>query len=274
MKFIEIENIQIAYREINPDKKQIIFFIHGNSGSSKTWEKQFKCELFNNYRLIAFDLPGTGQSQISKTIQWDYSPIATGKIMGEAVKRLANDKPFSLVGFSYGTNVVCEMLNYSLNPAGIALCAACAIGGEYTLADVFVAGDYIFFHDQVSQEDVRSFFTNSLAFPVEKDILINTEDFFLTKPPFRTALIQSVTEGKVSDEIALLISHEIPILVFFGLEDKMLQIHYLDKAPFKLWKDKVYKLPEAGHYLHNDQSQSFNQLLAEYLEERFKGDHV
>jgi pimeloyl-ACP methyl ester carboxylesterase len=272
-KYIIIGELRLAYIEKNPQSQQTVFFIHGNSGSSRTWRKQFEADYFSQYRLIAFDLPGTGQSIINSTISWDYSPITTGRILAEAVRQLSQNKPFSLVGFSYGTNVVAEMLNYSLTPVGIVLCAACVIGGDYTLDKVFAPGDSIFFHDTVDKNDVKAFFLSALVSPNVEDIEINTEDFLLAKPPFRTALIQSVVGGKVSDEIALLAKQDIPLQIFFGLDDKMLQIHYLDNAPLNIWRNDVIKLPGAGHYLQSDQPESFNQLLIQYLKESFSKVH-
>lgn len=274
IEFIHTSRIRLAYLEVNPQNERTVFFIHGNSGSSRTWRKQFDSNLFRDYRLIAFDLPGTGQSLIDNSTEWDYSPLAAGKVIAEAVKNLAGGKPYILVGFSYGTNVIGEALNHALSPAGIVLSAACTTGPGYELDKIFAAGDYIFFHDEVKTEDVRSFFSNTLVSQAEEDINVNTEDFFLAKPPFRSALIKSVMEGKISDEIALLKNHNIPIQVFFGLEDKMLQINYLDNIPFTIWRNSIHKLPGAGHYLQSDQPESFNRLLSVYLGERFTEFHA
>lgn len=273
-KFINANQIHLAYFEKNAQSEQTIFFIHGNSSSSRTWKKQFSSELFNNYKLIAFDLPGCGQSTIENHPEWDYSPIVTGRIMAEAIKQLSAGKPYCLVGFSYGSNVVSEALNHKLAPKGISLLASCVIGNDIGFDKVFVPGDNIFFHDEVNIEDVSTFFSETLLSRDPEDIRIYTEDFFLAKAPFRSALIQSVVQGKLSDEIALIKKPDIPVQVFFGLEDKLLQINYLDGLPFNTWKNTVYKFPGAGHYLHNDQPESFNRLLAAYLEERFTTSHV
>lgn len=265
-----INDIRLAYIEQNEEQSQTVFFIHGNSGSSRTWKKQFQSAVFSNYRLIAFDLPGTGQSVINNIENWDNSPIETGRFLSEAVHQLSNNKPYCLVGFSYGTNVVAEMLQYSLKASGIVLSAACVTGGPYTLDKIFKPGDSIFFHDHLDETVVRNFFENSIRSSLEEDITINIEDYFQAKPPFRSLLIQSVMAGKLSDEISILRNQKIPILVLFGKDDNVLQIDYLDNPPFKVWNNQIFKLPRAGHFLHLDVPTAFNQTVSAYLIEIFK----
>src|SRR5882724_907505 len=127
-QFVTIKSLHLAYRERNPQSEQIVFFVHGNSGSHRTWNKQFNSELFNNYHLVAFDLPGCGESLIPAGIEWDYSLLSTGKVVAEAIKQLAGSKPYCLVGFSYGSSVLSETLNYPVKPAGISLLGSCVIG--------------------------------------------------------------------------------------------------------------------------------------------------
>ncbi len=270
MDFIEAGQIRITYKELNREAKQTVFFIHGNSGSHRTWNKQLNSELFKNYHLVAFDLPGCGKSLIPAGIEWDYSLLSTGRVVAEAIKQLAGSKPYCLVGFSYGSSVLSETLNHSVTPAGISLLGSCVIGEGIGLDKLIVPGDSISFQDEVSEETVKQFLSDVLKARNEEEINLHTEDFFLAKPPFRSALIQSVMEGKLSDEIALLKSRAIPVQLIFGKEDNLINVNYLDEMPFAIWKNEIYKLPGAGHYLQNDQPELFNQLLAEYLEERFK----
>ena len=61
----------------------------------------------------------------------------------------------------------------------------------------------------------------------EEEINLHTKDFFLAKPPFRSAMIQSVIQGKtIRIEIALLKNQAIPVLLIFGKEDNLIQVNY------------------------------------------------
>lgn len=267
-KFVAIGDIQLAYSEKNASANHVIFFVHGNSGSKRSWRKQFESELLNMYHLIAFDLPGCGQSVIGGDSNWDYSPLATGEIITRAILELSGSKSYSLVGFSYGSNIVAETFNQqTLRPKAVSLLAPCVVGSNCAPDIIFTPGDYIFFHDELSKGAVADFFSAIFLSGEKNDIEIAVEDFFFAKPPFRSALIQSIGNGRFSDEIALLKGRNIPVQVIFGNEDKLLQINYLDNLPFPVWERKIYKVPGAAHYVHCDQPEMINRLLSEYLRE-------
>ena len=60
---IKINNSQIHFLEANPSANVCILFIHGNSLSAATFEKQLNSKELSEYRMIALDLPGCGQSE-------------------------------------------------------------------------------------------------------------------------------------------------------------------------------------------------------------------
>lgn len=263
--FVDTSGIRLAYSEKNPGCGNLLFFIHGNSGSKMTWRLQFATDRLRNYHLIAFDLPGCGESYVSGIDGWDFSPINTGKVLGDAIKKLAGNTPFGLIGFSYGSNLVAEVLNYGLAPKAISLIAPCVVGKDFGIENIFIPGEYIFFQDDVEKGAVMSFFSNTLLSGNNVDIDIYSKDFFAVKSPFRSALIKSVGEGTLSDEIMALKGRDIPIQLIFGAEDKFLNINYLDSLPFSTWQNHIYKIPSAGHYAHADQAETVNKLLRDYF---------
>jgi len=84
-------------------------------------------------------------------------------------------------------------------------------------------------------------------------------------PDFKPALFKSVVEGKISDEIAALQKLNIPVLTIFGAEDSVVNINYLDEFPFPIWREHIYKLSRAGHFIYIDRSEEFTRLLSEYI---------
>lgn len=219
--------------------------------------------------MLLLIYPGAATSLIEKTKNIDFSPLTAGSILAEAIKKIAKEKPFCLAGFSYGTNVVAEILNHHISPKGISLASPFVTGEQHGLEKIFNANDYIFFHDVAEREQVMAAFSLLLKHPDTESVAIHTDDFFLAKPPFRSALIRSVTAGEMSDEIALLKKTGLSVQVIMGMEDDMLQIDYLDDQPFKAWKDRIYKLPGVGHYVPRDEPETFNALLLAYLEASF-----
>jgi pimeloyl-ACP methyl ester carboxylesterase len=272
--FISVGSMKIAYVERNPDSANTIFFIHGNSGSSKMWQKQFDTDKLSNYRLIAIDLPGHGQSSRSISPFEDYSPIRTARYLSEAIRNLARGKPFILAGFSYGTNMVAEMLEFEIMPRGIVLIGSCVVGKDHGLDKVFKKNDLpsIFFYNETNKELVKNSIANSLSEPAERDVEVLTEDYLKVSPDFKPALFKAAGEGKISDEISALQKLNMPVFTIFGAEDGVVNIDYLDDFPFSVWRNHIYKLSRAGHYTNIDRPEECNQLLSEYIREIL--DHV
>ncbi len=96
-KFIKVLNLEMAYAEVNSDKKDTILFIHGNSNSHNIFKNQLGSPLLSDYRMIAVDLPGHGES--SKCYDDDCYTIPWYSKM---IMKLTN---LSVVGHSLGGHV-------------------------------------------------------------------------------------------------------------------------------------------------------------------------
>ena len=275
-KFISVKGLKLSYLEKNPTIKRTIFFIHGNSGSSLTWSKQFESSLFSEFRLIAFDLPAHGSSDASSDPDIDYSPIELGKIMAAAVNSLAGHHSYILAGFSFGTNVIGEMLFNELNPAGVALISSCVISSVSDLQKVFLPNPNAnnFFNDSVPPEDVEKLALDCFYLRNMPDLEKFRSDFENTKTPFRSTLMKKASEGAVRDEIECLKKTNLPVLIIFGKEDKVVNTGYLDTITFATWQNTIYKLEGAGHFVHIDQAEMCNQLISDYATEVFTSTHV
>ena len=190
--------------------------------------------------------------------------------MADAIGVLAQDNPFILVGFSYGTNVVAEMLAYGLKPAGIVLAGMCALGKAYGMEQVFhlSAEPPIFFRDEPEESFVRGFLKQCLWTEADEPLATLVADYFRVKHPFRITLMQSAAEGKLQDEINLLEGVDVPVCIIFGQADTIVRTDYLDQWGIRPWRE-IFKLPGAGHYVYLDKPEAFNQLLKEYVAEQF-----
>ncbi len=268
-KSITVNHLQIAYAEINPGAKNVIFFLHGNSGSGRTWHKQLADPALSDYRMIAFDLPAHGDSAASAKPEDDYNLPSLGHTMATAIKQLSNGNTFVVAGFSLGSNVLTEALT-EMKPAGIVLTGSSVAGVNHTMDKIFLPGldGTVFFSDAASAESIGKLAEDIAYQPSEADKQLTIDDYKRAKPGFRPAFIKTVMEGKVSDEIALMQNTGLPVLVVFGESEKMVNAGYLDDMPFTVWKNQIYKLPEAAHAVQSDQPAAFNALLKAYCAER------
>jgi len=94
-KTITIDNTKIAYYE--QGNGEIVLFLHGWPQTSYVWRKVLP-ELSKNYRVIAIDLPGLGNSDSTRS--YDTKNIAT--LLNGLTDRL-QIKRFHLVGHDIGS---------------------------------------------------------------------------------------------------------------------------------------------------------------------------
>ena len=116
-KKVEINGRMIRYYQTGNSEN--VFFIHGAMGSIEDWETLYPL-LKDKYRVIAFDRPGMGFSEIEKD---DYTLDGNAKIARDIIKKL-DLKDVIIVGHSYGGAIALRMaINYDANIKGYLLLA-------------------------------------------------------------------------------------------------------------------------------------------------------
>lgn len=96
-----INGLLIRYLEINKDAPQSIVFLHGWGGNLDSWKEFLTSFEKENIRVLAFDLPGFGQSQVPPAA-WtvkDYADLLKGFL-----DQLGLDKIW-LFGHSFGGQI-------------------------------------------------------------------------------------------------------------------------------------------------------------------------
>lgn len=268
-KSITLDGLTLSYLEKNETATDTLVYIHGNSGSADFWKPQFNDAALNIYRHIVFDLPAHGLS--SEDPLHNYGVMDLGRTMRKAISQLVKDEPYILVATSMGTNIVAEMLDDTINPAGIVLAGPTIIGDDYSLQNIGLPGlDLsVIFMDETPLCAVSHYYREVLYKKDEHTINEMISSHLAVKGPFRSALIGRAMEGQVSNELEILRVKEVPLLIVFGEEERAIKPDYLDKALLPKWNNKIYKVPQAGHLVSLDQPKAFNELLLAYAKERF-----
>jgi pimeloyl-ACP methyl ester carboxylesterase len=268
--YLTVKDIRLSVIEHRPELSPTIFFVHGNSISSRAWDKQVADPRFGNYRLVTMDLPAHGDSGTSADPATDYSLPGLGAIMAEAIVQLAKG-PYIICGISLGTNVVAEMIPHGITPAGILHAGACVMGKEVGMEKLALPGEdnSVLFKDEVTMEEVRAYGSRTSLSPDGADKATLTEDFFRVKTPFRSSLLAGFMNGKISDEITLVRSATFPQAWAFGADERVVDPHYLDDVTLPKWRGKVFLIPGASHLVNIDAPEAFNALLGEFAREVF-----
>jgi pimeloyl-ACP methyl ester carboxylesterase len=128
----------------------------------------------------------------------------------------------------------------------------------------------VVFTDDPDLRDVDSYGKETSLSNDQEDLQLFLKDFKAVKKPFRSALAQSIGIKDYSDEILLLKTNNIPLLVVFGADEKVIDCNYLDNAALPLWRNQIFKIPGASHLVQIDQPEAFNKLMKELITECFK----
>src|SRR5689334_21820296 len=99
-RWAKFGDVKIHYYDIGKPKKDAIILVHGWTCSADFWKDSFNA--FPNYRVIAIDLPGHGQSDKPKA---DYTMEFFARSIDAVMKQAKIDHAV-LVGHSMGTPVI------------------------------------------------------------------------------------------------------------------------------------------------------------------------
>jgi len=222
-KFLAIDGFDIFYLEKNNQSNNIIFFIHGNSNSSRLWQHQFNDDRLSDYHLIAIDLPGHGQSSFSSDPTKDYSVQRLGDLTYQIIKRLCSGKSLILCGFSLGSNVAAEVLAFEMKPKGVILISPTVVGESVKpqdLNDKEIIGK-VLFSENVEEDDLIAYLNLASPSTTDGQNAFIKEDYLKTDKKFRTGLMESALNGALSDEIKLINDSKIDCLMISNQNDKV-----------------------------------------------------
>lgn len=112
MKTMEIDGLNISYREAGDPKDPTVLLLHGFPTSSHMFRELIP-ELADDYHVIAPDYPGFGASDMPPAESYDYSFANTASIMTELLDRkMVGD--YSVYLMDYGAPVGYRM--FAQNP--------------------------------------------------------------------------------------------------------------------------------------------------------------
>jgi pimeloyl-ACP methyl ester carboxylesterase len=265
---VMIDGQQIAFRQ-SVGSRQAVLLIHGNSSSSMAYQRQLDGELGLLHRLVAMDLPGFGDSQPVA------HPHATLGLQGSAqmVVKLVEELGLHdavIVGWSLGGHVALEALVQLPHCKGVMIFGTPPLAFPPAMEAAFLPNTAMAagFAAAPSEAEMRAY-VEAFFVPQAGEIpAFFFDDMRRADGQARVAVAQSIRPGGYMDEVEIVRRMHVPLAVVHGAHEQLVSLDYLRKLQMPtLWRRKVQVIQGAGHAPQWEQSETFNALLTELVEE-------
>jgi pimeloyl-ACP methyl ester carboxylesterase len=241
-----------------------ILLVHGNSSSSRIWQKQLQGPLGAKYRLIAIDLPGHGASSPPPNPEQDYSgPGYAGCVA--AVARELGLKDAVVVGWSLGGHAVLNAAVSLPMASGLMIFGTPPISKTPEGFSGFKGLSAVAFTPAPSDAEIEEFLKTSFApgyAPVPSFV---AADFRRTDGNARGCLGAAVQAGRFDDEVEIVRHLKIPLAIVQGSEEQIVDLGYLQRLPAPtLWRGQVQLVEGAGHAPQWEKAEAFDRIVDEF----------
>jgi len=242
-KFVEIENLKIAYKD--EGSGQVVLCLHALGHSSKDFLSLYNLPL-TNFRIITIDFPGHG---ISDKTNQSVSSTYFAKITVEFIKKL-DLKNLIVVGNSIGGATAIRIASNNSNVKMLSLSNPAGLDKKGWLAPFFLNYMISFFQKGVDKKaNFQDKFSKYYNKVLTSDTALHRKNE-IVKDSYRLAptLVQGWTSFKQDEEDlrTLIETVNCPVLFTWGMNDKFVQFGRNKKAieKFKNYKLIKYKI---GH---------------------------
>lgn len=261
---LDVDGLSIAVRESGGGGPAIVL-VHGNSCSSRAFERQLAGELGRTHRLVAIDLPGHGESSRATDPATTYTLPGYAHVLVEVARRLDLGGAV-FFGWSLGGNVVIEASGSLPHAAGFALLGATPLGFPPAIDRAFlplppsVLGAA--FREDSAEDEIqallRTFFRPGTPVPS-----LFAEDFRRTDGRARSALAASIRPGGYRDGVEIMARLSTPLAILLGEHEQVASGAYFQGLSIpSLWRGSIQVIRDAGHAAQWESPAAFDALLA------------
>jgi pimeloyl-ACP methyl ester carboxylesterase len=243
-----------------------VVLVHGNSCSSRCFERQLVSPLAARFRVVAIEMPGHGDSSRAAAPDETYTlPGYSSALVAVAVELGLSDAVF--VGWSLGGHVVVEASDRLPGAAGFFIVGTSPMASNADVPRALSSDPALLagFREESTDEEVLALLTLFFrpGFGVPPSFV---EDFRRTDKRARSSLAASIARNEIRDEAHIVAQMNRPLAVVFGAHDAIALRGHVDSLSMPtLWRSSVQTVPEAGHAPHWENPEKFNRLLEDFV---------
>ena len=242
-----------------------VVFIHGNSSCKEVFAHQMDGPLGDVYRMIAFDLPGHGESTDAFDPRATYSMPGYADTTMEVLDQLGVQRAV-IVGWSLGGHIGLELVPRFHGLVGLMIAGVPPV---HATPESFMGGFRphpmlpLIGKPELSDDEAEIFAAGAYgkaASPALRNALRRTDG------RARGMLFETVFDGRTSDQQASAEKAGVPIAIVNGADDPIVNVEYIGSLTYAtLWEKHCFALRGEGHSPFLTSPQIFNPILERFL---------
>jgi pimeloyl-ACP methyl ester carboxylesterase len=240
-----------------------VLLIHGNSSCRDVFRHQLDGRLADLYRLIAFDLPGHGESSDSPDPARSYTRSGLADAAVELLGKLGVTEAV-VVGWSLGGHVGIEMIPRFPGMQGLMIVGSPPVGRN-GMAEGFNASPHMAVagRQDLSAADIDGFVDaifGESAEPFLRAAVARADG------RFRKRLFEAARAGDGVDQRQTVESSPVPLAIVNGGADRFVKLDYFDTVRYaNLWERRCHRLDGLGHAPFWEDAERFDPILERFL---------
>jgi pimeloyl-ACP methyl ester carboxylesterase len=240
-----------------------VVFIHGNSFCRGVFRHQMQADLVGDYRLLALDLPGHGESVDAVDPVRTYTRPGLADAVIETLGELAVSEAV-VIGWSLGGHIGMEMMSRLPGMRGLMITGAPPVG-RTNMAEGFIASSHrgLAAREVLSESEIDAFVRAVFGSSRETFLCdaVRRADGQLRKRVFEAA-----RAGAGVDQRLLAETSRVPLAVVNGAADPLINLDYIDTVRYaNSWEGRCHRLPGLGHAPFWEAPEMFNPILERFL---------
>ncbi|AZO11898.1 MULTISPECIES: alpha/beta hydrolase [unclassified Mesorhizobium] len=242
-----------------------IVMIHGSGSSRAVFARQFESSLADRHRLIAFDLPGHGDSSDASDPVATYSLGGLAQAAAEVFDRMAIDRAI-VFGWSLGGHVAMELASFHPAFAGLMLTGAPPVSkgpfgmlrGFHASWDMLLASKKVYSDRDAERFEALCF--GDSAGPSFRRAILRADG------RLRSAVTRGMFTGRGADQKQVVEQAQFPVAIVNGENDLFVRLSYFETLACRSLWEHCHVIPGAGHAPFWERPELFNPLLARFAE--------
>lgn len=259
---------KIAWRQ-SAGSGPAIVLVHGNSASTRAFARQLDSTLGETYRIVAFDLPGHGDSDNARDPVKTYNMPGYARVLREVATQL-DVMNAVFVGWSLGGHIVLEAAPDLPRAKGFVIFGTPPLAFPPAMEQAFLpnpAMAYTFQRD-LTDEQARGYVAVAFRPGITDLPQAMIDDVLRTDGRAREQLAASIAPNGFRDEVEIVANLKQPLAVLHGAQEQLINGAYFAslKTP-TLWRGKVQVIDDAGHLPQWEQAEKFDALIEAFARE-------